>query len=89
MVLRFFAAMFLCFVSFTSSLNAEEKPIIGVTMSYSERENYSDRVSLTMPTIDAVTEAGGVPVLLPPIESQEDIARFFDIVDGLDRKSVV
>jgi len=76
----FICAILTCLVS--APVSAEQKPVIGITMSYTVSESGLGSVRLTIPTVDAVTEVGGVPVLLPPIKSEEDVERFFDIVDG-------
>lgn len=53
-------------------------PIIGITTySRSEAGDYT----LPGTYIDAVQQAGGVPVLLPPVQSSP--ARLLDVVDGL------
>ncbi len=62
---------------------SNDKPIIGINMAVSEREN-SSRVSLSAGDvyIDAVTEAGGIPVVLPPVSTDDAIAAYVDMVDG-------
>lgn len=53
-------------------------PIIGIT-TYSRNEG--GEFTLPGAYVDAVQQAGGVPILLPP--NQPDPARILDIVDGL------
>lgn len=82
MLLRIFCICAILTALVIAPVSAEEKPVIGITMSYSVSESGLGSVRLTIPTVDAVTEVGGVPVLLPPIQSEGDVDRFFDIVDG-------
>lgn len=53
-------------------------PIIGIT-TYARNE--AGEISLPGHYLDAVEEAGGIPILLPPHQTQVD--RILDIVDGL------
>ncbi len=60
------------------------KPVIGIT-AYSERAQWGpwDTEAVLVPRayVDAVLESGGIPVVLPPVLSDEDAA---DVVAGLD-----
>lgn len=55
------------------------KPIIGITCDY---DYIQSRIQLADSYYRAISEAGGLPLLLP-YTSTEDIGRILDIVDGL------
>lgn len=63
------------------------KPLIGITCNYIiSNENMSlgqERNFVAKDFIDAVMEAGGVPVLIPIINTEEDILRIMDTLDGI------
>lgn len=56
----------------------QRSPIIGIT-TYSRNE--AGEFNLPGTYVDAVQLAGGVPVLIPP--SQTDVTRLLDVLDGL------
>lgn len=62
------------------------KPIIGITTS-GRNENlvqspyYDEYFVVPSPYVDAVSKAGGIPLLIPPIP--DDIERLLSIVDGI------
>lgn len=66
------------------SSDSEARPIIGIS-TYVERASWGvwDREAVLLPRLysDAVTRAGGVPVLLPPVIGQSE--RILDALDGL------
>ncbi len=70
-----FTALFLV----SSALAA--RPVIGVTVSARDRGGY-EYVSLSASVIDSIDEAGGLPVLLPPIKSLSEIDGYVTMVDG-------
>jgi putative glutamine amidotransferase len=59
---------------------SSEKPLIGITTAYNQ-----ERTTLSVPAayVDAISANGGIPVLLPAIESQEAIQRYVQALDGL------
>jgi len=57
------------------------RPVIGVNLDF-EREP-APRSAVRAAYYDAVFEAGGCPILIPPIPSEEQIALVLDGVDGL------
>lgn len=59
---------------------ATEKPLIGITTAYRE-ENHTNVVSMNY--VDAVLKGGGIPVVLPTVDSEEAIARYVRELDGL------
>ncbi|MDX2244152.1 MAG: gamma-glutamyl-gamma-aminobutyrate hydrolase family protein [Leptolyngbyaceae cyanobacterium bins.302] len=59
-------------------MQSSNAPIIGIT-TYARNE--AGEISLPGHYLDAVEEAGGIPILLPPHQTQAD--RILDIVDGL------
>lgn len=60
---------------------AAPKPIIGINMEMSG-ETTSPRLSLAGDYVDAVTSAGGIPVLLPATNSLTDVKRQVALCDG-------
>lgn len=54
------------------------RPIIGITPSFSQNQ-----LKLNNDYILAVIENGAIPVVLPPIEDEEVIGRYLDMVDGM------
>ena len=57
-----------------------KKPLIGVTPQYHLKEKfpYIENVNL-----EAVAEAGGLPVMLPLAASEDDLKQFADTLDGV------
>ena len=63
------------------------KPFIGITCDYmiSEKEKSlgQERDFVSKDFIDAVIDSGGVPVLIPIINSEEDMLKIIDTLDGI------
>jgi putative glutamine amidotransferase len=63
------------------------KPFIGITCDYMISETGmslgQERNFVTKEFIDAVVEAGGVPILIPIINKEEDILKIMDVIDGI------
>jgi putative glutamine amidotransferase len=58
------------------------RPLIGINVDVSG-DDRSGRIMLGTNYIDAITSAGGVPLLLPPVEKDPDaIARYIEMCDG-------
>lgn len=61
-----------------------KQPVIGITTSSFFAENGTDsKVTLAYDYIAAVDVAGGVPVLLPPVKTEESIRRQVMSLDGV------
>ena len=59
-------------------------PLIGVTSVYLEPdESWPARIIVPMTYVESVREAGGVPVVLPALESPEVIREYLRRLDGL------
>jgi putative glutamine amidotransferase len=60
--------------------SSSDKPLIGITTAYNPEDN-----SLSVPAayVDAISNNGGIPIVLPAIESQEAIQRYVRTLDGL------
>lgn len=58
------------------------KPLIGIT---SERlQQSSKKINLVKYAyIQAVVEAGGIPIIIPVLEDRENLKRYIDIIDGI------
>ncbi|MCF7975176.1 MAG: gamma-glutamyl-gamma-aminobutyrate hydrolase family protein [Phycisphaerae bacterium] len=60
--------------------SAAQRPLIGITTSYLE-QSHTNAVSLNY--VEAVLHSGGIPVVLPTIESDEAVRRYVQELDGL------
>jgi putative glutamine amidotransferase len=59
------------------------KPLIGINADYRSAKKDSPAFSyLSAGYYDAVVKAGGIPLVVPPLESDEDLDRVLDMVDG-------
>ncbi|MGI8907369.1 MAG: gamma-glutamyl-gamma-aminobutyrate hydrolase family protein [Candidatus Sumerlaeaceae bacterium] len=59
----------------------QRKPTIGINLEASG-DTTSPRFSLSSDYVDAVTSAGGVPLLLPALTSLEDVSEHVKLCDG-------
>lgn len=60
------------------------KPVIGVNADYrSARKDVPAFSYLAAGYFDSIQRAGGIPVVLPPLEEQEDLDRLLDLLDGV------
>jgi len=60
------------------------RPLIGVNADYrSARNGSSDFVYLAGGYIRSISQAGAVPVVIPPIEEEADLSRILDTLDGV------
>ncbi len=59
------------------------RPLIGITSVYKVNEDSSASVLLGFAYVRAVLESGGLPVILPAIESDRAICQYVDELDGL------
>ena len=78
-------AIFILFIFAGSLFSGEEaRPLIGITSVYTATESDTiGRVYTNMSYVNAVLEAGGTPVVLPPIRSEEAIAHYVESLHGL------
>lgn len=58
---------------------SDVKPLIGISCSHPENDFSSVRRSYT----ESVLKAGGLPILIPIIETEEDLERIVSMLDGL------
>lgn len=58
------------------------KPLIGLTPSYYEHKEM-DRSILGKSYTDSIQQAGGLPVLIPPISERSDLALLIQRLDGI------
>ena len=61
---------------------ARRRPIIGITVGRHLPES-PDYVRLRLTYTRAIVAAGGVPILLPPVEHEAAVETMVDVVDGL------
>jgi len=60
------------------------KPIIGINCSlYISEEDKKKKVRINSDYYNAIKSAGGIPILIPILENQQDIRRVLEIVDGV------
>jgi putative glutamine amidotransferase len=60
------------------------KPLIGINADYRAARKDSPAYSyLSAGYYDAVTKAGGVPVVVPPLADLDDLGRVLDLLDGI------
>jgi putative glutamine amidotransferase len=63
------------------------KPLIGITCDYMISETGmslgQERNFVTNEFVDAVVEAGGVPILIPIMNKEEDLLKIMDVIDGI------
>lgn len=61
-----------------------DKPIIGINADFrSQAGNQPSFSVITAGYFDCITRAGGVPVIIPPLESEDDINLLLDKLDGI------
>jgi putative glutamine amidotransferase len=58
------------------------RPVIGINASFSREENQNPSVSVRANYVDAVTSAGGIPIILPPLASTNDVDQQIAACDG-------
>jgi putative glutamine amidotransferase len=59
---------------------ASDKPLIGITTVYDEKRNVNE---VSVAYVDAVLGNGGIPLILPTIDSEEALDRYIRELDGL------
>lgn len=69
--------LFCLIVFFSTGLFASEKPIIGITPSFS-----NDRIQLHNDYVAAIVANGGVPMILPPCVDEEVLQGYVDTIDA-------
>lgn len=60
----------------------EKKPIIGVSSSYSGKEN-EEQITINQNYLESVRHAGGIPLLLPVDASEEELRLLVQGCDGM------
>ena len=60
------------------------KPLIGLNADFrSSRKDAPAFSYLTAGYFDKVAQAGGIPVIIPPLEDEADLQRVLDLLDGI------
>ena len=63
---------------------AGQKPIIAINADYRTRQNNCPATSyLFAGYFESVIKAGGIPVILPPYQNENDIDQILDMGDGV------
>lgn len=59
------------------------KPIVGLNLDYRAAKKDSPAFGyVTAGYFDSISRAGGVPMLIPPVDNDDDLGRLLDRVDG-------
>lgn len=83
---RFFKAFFFLILAIWGAGRADEprRPLIGITADFQMSDaDTVGRVTTQMSYVNAVLEAGGTPVVLPPVRSTGAINSYLGRLDGL------
>lgn len=75
---RFFFAVAVLMLLVPLGLNAQKKPVIGVSCSID-----GSTVEVGMTYVVSVRKAGGIPVIIPLTTSEKEIDEYLDRIDGL------
>ena len=60
------------------------KPLIGINADFRQQSGNQPAFSLvTAGYYDCITRAGGIPVVIPPLESEDDMAAVLERIDGI------
>lgn len=59
------------------------KPRIGIGSGAAKNEEHVFQISLSYSYLNSIREAGGVPIVLPPTQDDNDIETYLDAIDGL------
>jgi putative glutamine amidotransferase len=63
---------------------SRSKPMIGINADYRSSKKDSPAFSyVAAGYFDAIVAAGGIPVVIPPLEEQDDVERILDLLDGV------
>jgi putative glutamine amidotransferase len=62
----------------------QTKPLIGLNADYRAAKKDAPAFSYVCAGYyDAIVKAGGLPIVIPPLDDQADLDRIFDLLDGL------
>src|SRR4051794_1517372 len=62
----------------------QTKPLIGLNADYRSAKKDAPAFSYVCAGYyDSITEAGGIPLVLPPLADEDDLARVLDMLDGM------
>lgn len=68
----------------TSAPPAAQSPLVGITSVYlAGQDGEPARAGVNMTYVEAVTAAGAIPVVLPPLADAQALAAYLDRLDGL------
>src|SRR5271166_770468 len=60
------------------------KPLIGINADFRSAKKDTPAFSvISAGYFDSLTKAGAVPVIIPPLADEEDLARVLDVLDGV------
>ena len=61
-----------------------EKPLIGINADYRSAQGNQPSFSvITSGYYDCILRAGGIPVIIPPMTSEDDISALLERLDGI------
>jgi putative glutamine amidotransferase len=65
-------------------MSSQSRPVIGINTDYfAASKTYSAHARVNAGYFDAVLQAGGLPILIPPLGKQEEIDAILDRLDGI------
>lgn len=70
--------LWILFLVFTGSLQAQHKPVIGISCSHPE-----DYSSVRMTYTESVIKAGGIPIIIPLTQDEQTLDDIISLIDGL------
>lgn len=77
-----FACICLCATTVAAPDSATTAPIIGINLDVGGDSTGSVRLALSGDYVDAITSAGGIPILLPPVYDPAAIERQVNLCQG-------
>jgi len=68
----------------TRVMSSNSRPVIGInTDFFAATKTYSAHARLNAGYFDAVLQAGGLPIMIPPLSKQDDLDAILDRIDGI------
>ncbi|HZB97315.1 MAG TPA: gamma-glutamyl-gamma-aminobutyrate hydrolase family protein, partial [Candidatus Sulfotelmatobacter sp.] len=61
----------------------EGRPLVGITLHAEQREGVPERLVLNRAYIQAIEDAGGDPLCIPPVRETSALWKLFSLCDAL------
>jgi len=78
-----FSILFLWVVGGCQSGHTPDRPLIGITSVYKLTEGRFAQTSVSFAYVEAVTDNGGAPVVLPTVDKEPILKKYLKVLDGL------